>query len=201
LEENLNEAFFPVYPDNEYRRVGRHIVLCTLESMVPRDSVLDPSIWAVGGNTEYTWGKVQWTYTRLPQARRNLLPMHYYVEYVDSDYVTYVGAPLTNRSWFLQEAAAKGVIPTMMADAVLVALQENYAVEVTERRLWKLLAANLLTPLMRQLEVPRERVVFLEQVCNEEVARSAGWLYKYRSPKYLDRTTLDHFLKVFRKDV
>ena len=200
MTESLAETFFEVHPDVTYRRQTRHIVLATVESMVPLRSTLDPSIWAGGGISAYTWGRVQRSFARLPQARHGTMPMHYYAEYLGDDYVTFVGAPLTSASWFMREAAAAGVVAPALGDAVLIALQENYAVEVTEMRLWRLLAANVITPLMRMLHVPRDRVVFFEQVCDADVARSGAWPYNYRSPKFLDGHQLETALKVFHKD-
>lgn len=199
MSEILNETFYTIRPDNTYRRQGRHIIIASMESLTPLQTTLDPSIWGVG-NSEFTWGRVQKFFARFPMSVHNQMPMHYYAEYLGEDYVTYVGAPFTNKSWFLQEAVARGVIPWQYMDDILVVLQENYAIENVERRLWRVLAHTLLTPLMRQFDIPKERVVFFENLANVKVVEESGqWPFRFRRPVHLDPIQLQLFLKDFEK--
>ena len=194
----LNESFFTVRPDDSYRRQGRHIVIASLASLIPYEAVVDPSVWGVG-NSEYTWGRVQKFFARLPAARRNQMPMHFYSEYLYDDYVSYVGCPLSNRSWFLQQAVAAGVLGIEYVDAILVVTQENWGVEAVEKRLWQLLAHNVVTPLMRLFDVPRNRVVFFENLASRTAVNGPDWNYRFREPTYLDPVVFDLFLKDYEK--
>lgn len=194
----LNESTVVVMPDSTYRRQGRHIIIAQMESIVPLHSVMDPSIWG-GGSSEYTWKRVQQYYSRRPEARNGQMPMHYYTEYLYDDYVTYVGCPLSNKSWFLQQAVAAGVLPVQYGDDILVVLQENYSVENVERRCWRLLAHSTLTPLMRLFDIPKERVLFYENLANREAVVGPDWPFRWREPTFLDPIQLMLLLKDFEK--
>ena len=127
------------------------------------------------------------------------MPMHYYAEYLDDDYVTYVGCPLTNRSWFLQMAVAAGVLPVVYNDAILIVLQENYGVEVTDKRLWRILSHTVISPLMRLFDITRDRVLFFEKIANTEAVNGPDWPFRWRDPVFLDPIQLDMFLKEYEK--
>ena len=169
--ESLNEALVLYKPDRDYRRQGKHIIIAQMESIVPLHATMDPSIWGAG-DIAYTWKRVQEFYYRRPEARNGQMPCHYYSEYLDDDYVTYVGCPLTNRSWFLQMAVAAGVLPVVYNDAILIVLQENYGVEVTDKRLWRILSHTVISPLMRMFDVTRDRVLFFEKIANVSAANA-----------------------------
>ena len=197
-ESNLNESVIVVQQDQTYRRQGKHIIIAQMESLVPVQTTLNPSLWG-GGNPQYTWKMVQQFYSRSPLARKGQQPMHYYSEYLNDDYVVYVGCPMTNKSWFLQQAVAAGVIPVQYMDAILIVVQENYGVEVTEKRLWRILAHSTLTPLMRLFDITRDRVVFFEKIANPEAANGPDWPFRWRDPVFLDPLQLDLFLKDYEK--
>ena len=194
----LNESTVVVMPDSTYRRQGRHIIIAQMESIVPLHSVMDPSIWG-GGNSEYTWKRVQQYFSRRPEARNGLVPQHYYCEYLYDDYVVYVGCPLSNKSWFLQMAVAAGVLPVQYGDDILIVLQENYSVENVERRLWKILSNSTLTPLMRLFDIPKERVLFYENLVNREAVIGPDWPFRWREPTFLDPIQLMLVLKEYEK--
>ena len=196
--ESLNEALVLYKPDRDYRRQGKHIIIAQMESIVPLHATMDPSIWGAG-DIAYTWKRMQEFYYRRPEARNGQLPQHYYCEYLDDDYVVYVGCPLTNRSWFLQQAVATGVLPVVYNDAILIVLQENYGVEVTDKRLWRILSHTTITPLMRMFDITRDRVLFFENIANRDAINGPDWPYRFREPTFLDPLQLDTFLKEYEK--
>ena len=169
-----------------------------MESIVPLHSTMDPSIWG-GGDATYTWKRVQEFYYRHPGSRKGQFPQHYYCEYLNDDYVVYVGCPLSNRSWFLQQAVAAGVLPVQYMDAIFIVLQENYGVEVTDKRLWRVLSHSTLTPLMRLFDIPRDRVLFFENLANRAAVNGPDWPFRFREPVFLDPIIVDLFLKEYEK--
>lgn len=195
----LNESIPVIKYDRDYRRMGKHIVIAQIESVVPlRTATFEPRIWG-GGYADYTWGEVQQFFSHHPVSRNGLPPMHYYCEYLDDDYAVLVGCPLSNRSWFLQAAIAAGVIPPEYGDAILIVLQENYGIENVEKRLWRVLANTTITPLMRLDGIPRSRVVFFEKLANREAVVGPDWDFRWREPQFLDPLILDFLLKDYEK--
>ena len=198
MTQFLNESMVVIRPDNTYRRRANNIIIAQIHSLTPLNAVFDPSIWG-GGSSTYTWKRVQEFFSRSPLARHRQLPMHYYMEYLNDDYVTYVGCPVTNRSWFLDLAVAARVIPIAYRDDILIVTQENYSVESMERRCWQHLAHNTITPLMRTFDIPKERVLFFENIVNEDAANGADWPFRWKQPIHLDPIQLMMFLKEYEK--
>jgi hypothetical protein len=194
----LNESLAVIQQDNTYRRQGKHIIIAQIESLIPKGYTVDPSIYG-GGSSEYTWGKMQKFFSHYPGSRNSLMPSHYYCEYIDDDYQVFVGCPLSNKSWFLQEAVSVGVIPIQYLDAILIVLQESYSLENIDKRLWKVLSNTTLSPLMRMLDIPKERVVFFEKLANEEMVNSIKWNYRWSKPTFLDPIQLQMVLKEYEK--
>jgi hypothetical protein len=207
---NLNETTFIMKPDVLYRKRNRHVVVATIESLVPKPDFIegsfDPSVWR-GGNGDITWEKVQRFYASVPDSQpTHKMPMHFYAEYVGvqgiDDYFVYVGLPHTNKSWFLQEAVAAGVLGTQYADALLIVLQENYHFAPVEPRLWEILADRVLTPYLRDWALPRVAVDFYEKIADPTAVRSSSWKYRFREPKYLGEAelqTYDILMKRYEK--
>ena len=198
--QSLEESVFPIRVDRTYRRQTRHIVIASVMSTIPLNAgdIIDPSVWGAG-SSEYTWGRVRKFFTGLPIARHGQLPMHYYMEYLNDDYVSYVGCPLTNKSWFLEAAVSAGVLPIQYLDSVLIVLQENFGIENVERRCWKMLANDVVTPLMRMLDITRERVAYFELLANREAINGPDWNYMFREPTYLDPLQFDLQIKEYEK--
>jgi hypothetical protein len=196
---SLREYVFPIVGDRTYRRQTRHILLASVASVLPLEGgLMDPDVWG-GGSSEYTWGRVQRFFRHHPLARKNQLPMHYYTEFLHRDYVSYVGLPLTNRSWFAAMAVESGALPIEFLDSVLIVLQENFSIENVERRLWEMLANDVVTPLMRMLEVSRPRVLFFERIADRSVVLGEKWPFAFREPTYLDPVQFDLYIKEYEK--
>ena len=195
---SLNESVIPVYKDQTYRRQGKHIIIVQMENMTPLHTTLDPSIWG-GGSSEMTWRRVQRFFMRSPLSRNGQVPCHFYTEYLVDDYETFVGCPLSNKSWFLNLAVATGVIPVIYNYAILITLQENYSLESMDKRLWEVLAHSVITPLMREYSITNERVVFFENIVDRNKANSEQWPFRWREPVFLDPIQLDMFIKEYEK--
>ena len=198
MQNTLRESVIPVYQDQVYRRQGKHIIIAQVESIVPLHSTLDPNIWG-GGTPELTWRRLQHFFGRSPLARHGQMPCHFYTEYLVDDYETFVGCPLSNKSWFLTEAVFQGVLPVVYSDAILVVLQENYSIESMDKRLWEVLAHTVITPLMREYNITNERVLFFEKIANVDKVNSEEWLFRWRDPKFLDPVQLDMYIKEYEK--
>jgi hypothetical protein len=96
-------------------------------------------------------------------------------------------------------AVAAGVLPVQYGDDILIVLQENYSVENVERRLWKILSNSTLTPLMRLFDIPKERVLFYENLVNREAVIGPDWPFRWREPTFLDPIQLMLVLKEYEK--
>ena len=57
MDEMLNESLVLYKEDRDYRRQGKHIIIASMESIVPLQTTRDPSIWGGGDptNTQNVW--------------------------------------------------------------------------------------------------------------------------------------------------
>ena len=198
MQSTLNESVLPVYQDQLYRRQGKYIIIAQMESITPLHTTLDPNIWG-GGNSSLTWRRVQHFFGRSPLARNGQMPCHFYTEYLVDDYETFVGCPLSNKSWFLQKAVEAGILPIQYMDSIFIVLQENYSLESMDKRLWEVLSHNVVTPLMREYSISKERVLFFEKIANTDKIMSAEWPFRWRDPTFLDPIQLNLYLKEYEK--
>ena len=195
---NLSEQY-AIYQDQTYRRQTKGIVIAAMNSIMPKGYNLDPRIYAGGGNPLLTFNKVRDFFVQYPGARHRQLPMHWYTEYLDDDYVTFVGLPFTNSSWWLQEMVRLGALPPVHADAFLIVTQENYSIETMEKRFWEHLAHHLVAPLLRDNSWDRQRVHFFEKIVDRSVVDSKDYPYLFAEPRYLDPDMFDFALKEYQK--
>jgi hypothetical protein len=107
------------------------------------------------------------------RRERNGLPFHYGIELIDKDYVTMIGQPLTVPSYWIRRLADKGIIPLEYREAIVVCMIEDFSFDIPDDRMLRHMAHQLLTPMMTTLDVPRSRVVFIDDLINWDALKLA----------------------------
>jgi hypothetical protein len=151
-----------ILPDKLNLRVQRprHIIFTTLHNLMVKGMYFPPAF--LKGNYKYSFSTVEdyFYYT----LQNKSLPFHFYVEFLEKDYAAFLGAPYTNSSWFIQKLVDNGCINYMYNDAFLVVVQEDWRLEIPERRLLEFLANFIFTPLMKEYKIRKEDVIFLDDI-------------------------------------
>jgi len=191
----------PIHETREWRRDDPHgILIAPLSWTVKKNTFYDPKVF-MEGTYHYNWGEVQ-KYFILNLKKRNV-PMHWYIEQVDEDYVVIQAMNMFNESWWLQELYDVGIIPYHVTRYLLVVVGENWAKDIPDDRMYMYMCENVLCPLLRHYSMLNTNVEFIEEVCHPnyvDILREAGNPYPHAKPqvKY-DRNTLLHYMKKYDK--
>jgi len=179
----------------------RYIILAPLYNMLSTSTVFPPNI--VIKNYKYSWPAVQNYYQFI--QNRDTMPMHWFVEFLDKDYVFHVGMPLSFNSWYLAELIKMKVIHHQYKNAFVICIQDDWRLEVPDRRMIEGICHFLISPLLREYKINRNNVVPLSDILVEnalDIARFQDNIlnrFDLSKAKYYDhiitQTTLKRFLK------
>ena len=198
-DDLLSEAYIPVKNDRVYANQRKYIIICTLDSLVPKGiDMLDPDYLA-GGISEFTFNNVKEYFTFLPLSRKNQVPFHYYTEIFQNNYITMVGTAKTSASWYLEYLVKARILEPKYMDSILICLQENYANEPLERNLMEVLANDLVTPLMKEYTFGYNNVVFLENIVDRDMLETSKYFKHIKKPTYLHEVLFSGYLKKYSK--
>jgi len=175
-----------------------------VNSISPIINPLEPRIRGVG-NSLYTWQTVK-EYFFAHQFVFNSnkqLPMHYYVEYFSDDYNIYSGCPTCYKSWALEMLIRHKVLHEQYADAILIAVQEDYSMETMDVLMLELLSHNIIMPYLSEHALSRYKSVsILEDLLDWNKIDSMGireYPFFCRKNNYFNMQQLDLFMKKFVK--
>jgi hypothetical protein len=161
----------------------RGVLLVPLHNMVVDKSYIRPNL-ITGGTNAYEWGDVQeYFYHNLQMDQP---PMHYFSEYVHTDYVFHVGAGLTSISPWLDALVKTGAIQHHFRDFIVVGMKEDFRKSVPDRRLFEGLAHFVITPILRLFKLSKEDVRFVDDILSEGAEALA-----LEHPKQLRRFVLE----------
>jgi hypothetical protein len=90
------------------------------------------------------------------------VPVHYYVELLNEDYVVFTGLNIQKNSSYLYELGNNGIIKPEYKDSLLVMIGENFFYDLPEERMYKHIANRITTPMMNLYRLPFERVVLMD---------------------------------------
>jgi len=200
-EKELLSESFNILPDNTYRKTTKFIIISCLRTIVQKSLVINPNALN-GGISELTYEYITRMLIRSPRKaleHRLQIPYHFYTEWLGRDYGTFIGCPSSNRSWVLDDFVDLNALDIKYRDSFLIVLQEDYSKEIIENRLWKHLAHNVITPLLRELGTDNRGVVFLEDILDETVTSQIGFPYDVRKPTFLEANKLILQLKYYGK--
>jgi len=175
---------------NEKRIKTRHIIITQAINLIDFNFYIDPIVYK--GTYKYTWGI--WQKYLLKDLYKPALPMHYFEELLDKDYVVYKGLPDYHRSYFLKDLANYDIIESIYKDAILVVIGENFQIDIPEGRMYDHLVTKVILPLMNQYKIPKDNVKILDQCLSNNWKTNlelSPLNYDLKLHKYYDPVTLD----------
>jgi len=157
--------------DKKWKRVREPtgILLVPLHNLMVRGTVWEPRM--LRSSYRYSWGKYQRYFYEDLQASQP--PCHFYVEFLEDDYVFFSGIGRSQVSWFLYELAATGAIPHGRKDDILIVLNDDFREGVPDRRMLQGIANFLITPMMREYGMAVNRVRFFDDALAPNAAEKA----------------------------
>lgn len=138
-----------------------HIIITHMHNLLLKENKFDNKD-LLKGSYKYSWGKVQNYLIRYAYNRG--LPMHYYVELLDKDYVVFEGLSDYKPSYFLQELADKGIIHQKYRNSILIAIADDFSIYNADTRMLKHLADKLLIPLCKRERLSLHEVKIMDEI-------------------------------------
>ena len=138
----------------------KNIVISPLYNLITQNTVYEPKM--LQSNYKYSWGKVQDYFYR--KRMKITPPMHYFCEYLDDDYVFFVGAGLSQRSYFLEDLYMAQLISGIYRDAILVVVDEDWRLVIPNDRLIEGMCNFILTPLMQMFQITWENIKLIDDI-------------------------------------
>lgn len=147
------------------RTFQTHIIITHMSNLVLKENKFNDKN-LIMGSYKYSWGKVQ---NYLIRHVNNIgLPMHYYVELLDKDYVIFEGLSDYKPSYFLKELSEKGIIPHKYKNSILIAIADDFSIYNADTRMLKQLADKLLVPLCKREELSFHGIKLLDEIYTDD---------------------------------
>ncbi|QPI17050.1 hypothetical protein [Staphylococcus phage vB_StaM_SA1] len=159
--------YYDIKPDRRRRSntFQPHIIITHMNNLVLKENKFNDRD-LLKGSYKYSWGKVQNYLIR--HANIRALPMHYYVELLDKDYVVFEGLSDYKPSYYLQELADKGIIPQKYRNSILIAIAEDFHLYNPEIRMFKHLSDKLLVPLCKRHKLSFHEIKLLDEIYRDD---------------------------------
>ncbi|WPH64114.1 hypothetical protein [Staphylococcus phage vB_StaM_PB50] len=142
-----------------------HVVITHMNNLILKENKFDDRN-ILKGSYKYSWGKVQNYLIR--HANIRALPMHYFVELIDKDYVVIEALSDYKPSYYLQELADKGIIPQKYRNSILIAISDDFSLYNPETRMFKHLSDKLLIPLAKRHRLSFHEIKLIDEIYSDD---------------------------------
>lgn len=176
----------------EMRRHDKYIVLAHISDFPLKTHFIEPDLR--NKTTYFALNDVR-NYFRNRMELKHM-PFHYYTSYIKGNWELFTTAPRNYRSPIIDKAAENFYIDDKFKDAVIICVQDNYALNTPDERMFQMLASNLIAPLTSEFRVNfRDSVFWWDEIFNWEKYEAdqkrdiLDWSYPYEVNKmlYFDR--------------
>jgi len=135
-----------------------------MKNLFQEGSFIDNSITT--GTYRYTWARWQNYFHK--ELLMKKLPIHFFVELLNKDYVINIGCPLCVRSTFLKELSDNYIIDYDMRDAILIGIQEDFSIDIGDVRMFQHISDKLLSDLIRRYSIQRRNIVKFDDILKKD---------------------------------
>ncbi|ALN97729.1 hypothetical protein Bp8pS_050 [Bacillus phage vB_BpuM-BpSp] len=189
-----------MYILRNFRRIRRrtdYIIITHARNLMEK-FYIDPFV--IQGNNGFTWGT--WQNYFIDDLKKDALPCHYFVEYMERDYVIYKGLADFQPSYFVEDLVSASIIDYKYMNSIVVVISEDFSINTLEDRLCQQLADKVLSPLLRQHELDFTRIKYIDECLKdnwEENLKFSNLNYKYTKQRYFNfqkiKTNIDKYKK------
>lgn len=183
--------YYPV-PVADQKRQNRFIILSHISNFALKTHAFPPDL---RNRTRYHCLPELREYYR-EKVEMKQMPFHYHVELLKNDWECIATAPLHYRSPVIAKAAENYYIEDKFKDAIIICVQDNFALNTADERCWQSISSTVIAPLLKLLRINfRDSVFWWDEVFNwekyEADQRDAplDWSYPWEVKKmlYFDR--------------
>lgn len=128
------------------------------------------------------------------------MPYHFFIELVDNDYQITIGMPEYVPSYYTELLVNAGILPLKYKDAIIIAIKEDFSIDVPELRLWEQLVQKLLVPILLRYpsQMSRYDVKYIDDIIDlttiDTKMREAGLKFDFAKATFLDTTSLKNII-------
>lgn len=188
---------YSIRPNRRIRPWTNYIILSHSRNLITK-FYIDPKV--IEGYNGYTWGI--WQKYWIEENKRDILPCHYFCEYLDKDYVIYKGLADIQPSWYLEDLVQGGVIKRQYLSSIFIVIGIDFSTNIPDTRLFQHLADKLISPMLREYQLDFTKVLYLDECLadNWETNLKMNRLeYKYVPQKYFDMSQLKTQIDKYKK--
>ena len=190
---------YQIYPNREKRLVTEYIIITHANNLIIDEHLVTGNM--IRGSYNFTWG--DWQEYLIDWGHKKKLPIHYFVEFLDKDYVVFKGLQDSKPSYFISEQVENLIINRRYRNAILIVIGENYNVDIPEERMYQHLSDKVLIPLMQTYSLDWSRVMYYDECLNdsflEDTDRNPS-RFKYIPMKFFNMTKLRNELSKYNKN-
>lgn len=186
---------YQIYRNRERRIKTEYIILAHARNLHDLTQYIKPSVKL--SSYSYTWAVWQKYFMRdiqkgtVTEANSPTLPMHYFVELLDEDYVAFAGIPHSQPSWYIQELVDANILPYKYKNSILIVIGEDYTIDVAEDRMFEHLCQKVLSGLAYDYKLGHTHIITMDD------ALSIGWKEQHKlSNLNYDIALMKNFSKV-----
>lgn len=152
---------YNIRPDRRRRSSSDpHVIITHMPNLLLKDfSYGNENL--IRGSYKYSWGRTQNYLIR--HAFRYGLPMHYYVELLDKDYVVFKGISEYKPSYYVNELVDLGIIQRKYRDAILVVIAEDFSLTTPDERMFSHLADKVLVHIKKTMGIPYNKIDYIDE--------------------------------------
>jgi esterase/lipase superfamily enzyme len=180
-----------------FRRKTEYIIITHARNLI-ENFYIDPVV--IQGSRHYTWGI--WQRYWLDDLKKPALPCHYFMEYLDKDYVIYTGLYDFQPSYYIEDMVSAGIIDYKYLNSMLIIVGDDFSINTVERRMSEHLSDKVLTGLLRTYELDFTRIKYIDDCLKpewKENLQNSVLEYKYEPAKYFDFQVIKGDLDKYKK--
>jgi hypothetical protein len=181
-----------------YRRKTEYIIITHARNLI-ENIYIDPIV-IKGGGRKFTWGI--WQRYWIDDLKKPALPCHYFMEYLDKDYVIYTGLYDFQPSFYIEDLVSAGVIDYKYLNSMLIIIGDDFSTNTIERRMSEHLSDKVLTGLLRTYELDFTRIKYIDECLKpewKENLANSTLEYQIEPAKHFDFNVIKGDLDKYRK--
>lgn len=187
-----NFKLFPVN-SSEKRRRNKYIILMHVADTSQRFRPMKPLLKEY--STSFVFRGITDYFKESLEVRH--IPFHYYVADIVKDWEVLTSSPLTVRSDILKDAISCGYLDPIFEDALVICVQDNFALRIPDSRMYDCINQRCITPNLNLLKMGNflDNVYWYDEVFRvdkynadmEVDSLNNKYRYEFRQMKYFRR--------------
>lgn len=202
-DEILNEANYEIRKVRDRRHAPKQIIISQVRNFYEFHTPIKPILRI--GSSKFTWNSWQRYFYKVLMRFR--IPFHYFIEQIADDFVVNVAEPEYAPSYFMQELSKLGIVSSMLDNAIVVAVGEDFSLETVSDRMYQQLCFRCIVPLQvrNSKYVDAYNIQYIDDVIDwgryNEAVKNKQIKFDITPSKYFDENTFRMFYRHFRSSI